>query len=97
MKYRVKYLITARQDRETIKAYLDQYSATAAKRLFDTIKKKMDHVKENPFIYEAYERRPQFRRMVVDDYLLFYKVIEKDSLIEVHHILHGMMDIERQL
>jgi len=97
MKYRVNYLITAKHDREIIRAYLGQYSVTAAKRLFGMIKTKMDHVKENPYIYEAYERRPQFRRMVVEDYLLFYKVNEEDSIIEVHHILHGMMDIEQHL
>jgi plasmid stabilization system protein ParE len=32
--------------------------------------------------------------MVVEDYLVFYRVSEKDKVIEVHHILHGMKDIE---
>jgi len=97
MKYKAKYLTTARQDREAIKTYLKQYSSTAAKKLFEKIKSNMEYVKDNPFMYEAYERRPQFRRMVVGDYLVFYKVIEDDRIIEIHHILHGMTDIEQQL
>ena len=97
MKYKVKYHETVRHDREVIKTYLDQYSTTAAKRLFDRIKSNMEHVKANPYIYEQYKRRPQFRRMVVWDYLVFYKVIEESKEIEVHRIFHGMIDIEQFL
>jgi len=97
MSYSVKYLITARQDRKNISAYLNQYSMTAANRLFNNIKGKMELVKENPYMYERYERRPSFRRMTVDGYLVFYKVNEDERAVEVHHILHGMMDIERKL
>ena len=95
MKYRAKYLITAVQDREAIKAYLDQYSLTAANRLFRTIRSKMLLAKANPYMYEVYERRPQFRRMTVGDYLVFYKVNESEKIIEIHHIFHGMTDIEQ--
>ena len=97
MKYRVKYLVTARHDREAIKAYLSQYSLSAARRLFDKIKRNMEFVKDNPYIYEVYKRRPQFRRMVVEEYLVFYKVNEDTRIVEVHRILHGMMDIEQNV
>lgn len=97
MGYRVKYLITAKHDRETIKAYLNQFSVAAAKKLFDRIKHNMELVKKNPYMYESYERRPQFRRMVVGDYLVFYKISEQEKTIEVHHILHGMIDLEQYL
>jgi addiction module RelE/StbE family toxin len=97
MKYRVKYLVTARNDREVIRKYLNQYSLTAFQRIFGKIKSNMELVKNNPDMYETYERRPQFRRMVVEDYLVFYKVNEADKTIEVHHILHGAMDIEQHI
>ena len=97
MKYIVKYLETVRHDRDAIKAYLSKYSATASKRLFDKIKRKMELVKTNPYMYEAYERRPQFRKMVVEDYLVFYKVNEDSKVIEVHHVFHGMIDIDKKL
>ena len=97
MKYSVKYLETVRRDRDAIKAYLGQHSTTAAKRLFDKIKDKMELAKTNPYMYVSYERRPQFRRIVVDGYLLFYKVVEESQTIEVHHIFHGMIDVEQYL
>ena len=97
MKYSVRYLSTAGHDRDVIKAYLDQYSGSAAGRLFGKIKRNMEYAKENPYMYSVYERRPQFRRMVVEGYVLFYKVNEDEKIIEVHHILHGSMDIEKQL
>ena len=95
MKYKVQYLVTAKQDRESIKTYLNQFSLTAAKRLFDKIKRNMEYVKENPYMFKAYERRPQFRRMVIEDYVVFYKVDESTKTIEVHNILHGMMDLKQ--
>ena len=97
MKYRAKYLETARHDRDAVKAYLGQYPSIAVQRLFDKVKSKMELVKINPYMYEVYARRPQFRRIVVDDYLVFYKVIEESKIIEVHHILHGMIDVEQYL
>ena len=97
MKCSAIYLSTARQDREAIKKYLDQYSLTAAGRLFEKIKARMELVKENPYMCAVYERRPAFRRMVVDDYLIFYKVNEEKRRIEVHRILHGSMDSEHHL
>ena len=97
MKYKAKFLITAKYDQGAIKAYLNQYSLTAAKRLFNKIKGNLELVKENPYMYEAYERRPQFRRMVVEDYLVFYKVREEEKIIEIHHIFNSMMNIEQYL
>ena len=97
MKYKAKYLITAKHDREAIKVYLDQFSSTAAKKLFDRIRSRIEYVKENPYMCEVYKRRPQFRKMVVGDYLVFYKVNEDESMVEVHHIFHGMTDIEHHL
>ena len=63
MKYKAKYLETAGQDREAIRKYLEQFSSTAAPRLFNKIKSKVELAKDNPYMYAAYERRPQFRRM----------------------------------
>ena len=97
MKYKARFLITARYDREAIKAYLNHYSLIAAKRLFDKIKSNLELVKENQYMYKAYKRRPQFRIMTVEDYLVFYKVREEEKIIEVHHILNSTMNIEQCL
>ena len=95
MTYKILYLKIIKHDRKAIKQYLSQYSATAAKRLFEKIKNNMELVKENPYMYETFKAQPQFRRMVIDDFLLFYKVIEENKVIEVHHILYGKIDYEK--
>jgi len=94
MKYRAKYFITAKQDREAIKAYLNQFSPKAYNRLVAKIKRNIEYAKSNPYMYEVYESRPNFRRIVVEDYLVFYKVNERERLLEVHHILHGKIDLQ---
>jgi len=94
MKYKAKFLITAKQDRLIIKEHLNKYSTQAYTRLISKIKRNIEYAKSNPYMYEAYERRPKFRRMVVEDYLVFYQINEKDKLIEIHRILHGMIDIQ---
>jgi len=66
-------------------------------RLFNKIRNKVELAKENPYAYPAYDRRPHFRKIVAGDYLVFYKVNEEEKTIEVHHILHGMMDIIQHL
>ena len=97
MKYRVKWLPAAIHNREEAKKYLDQYSPTAYKRIFGKIKANMELVKIHPYMFEAYERRAKYRRMVIEDYILFYKVYEAERKIEVVRILHGAVDIESQL
>jgi addiction module RelE/StbE family toxin len=97
MKFKVKYFTTAKQDREEIKQYLNQFSSSASGRLFSKIRHRMEHAKENPYMYRAYESRPQFRCITVEDYLVFYKVNEMTKTLEVHHILHGMINIEQNL
>ncbi len=97
MKYRAIWLPTGRQDRETIRKYLDQFSDTAYRRIFGKIKDNIDLVQEHPYMYEVYERHTEFRRMVVEDYLLFYVVNEAKNRVEIHHVFHGAMDIDKQL
>ena len=97
MKYRAIWLPAARRDRETVRKYLDQFSNTAYSRIFGKIKDNIDHVQDHPYMFEVYERHTEFRRMVVEDYLLFYVVNESKKQIEIHHVFHGAMDIKSQL
>ena len=48
-------------------------------------------------MYPLYEPFPFFRRIVVEDYLAFYALNEKDRIIEIHRLIYGRMDIEKQL
>jgi plasmid stabilization system protein ParE len=61
------------------------------------LKKKTSRLKDYPYSCPEYEDDPDYRRLVVGDYLVFYKVNEDDKTIEVHRILHGSQNIQKQL
>ena len=48
-------------------------------------------------MYPAYDADPFFRKMIIDDYLLFYSVDEKRILIIVHRIFHSKRNICQQI
>ena len=97
MKYTVRYLPEAMADAEEIRQYLSQYYASTVRNFFNLLKQRIALLKSNPFIAQPYPERPTYRRLVVNDYLVFYKVNDELELIEIHRILHGSRDIGRYL
>ena len=97
MKYELIFLPQARTDAEEVRKYLSQYYAGTAGRFFALLKKRISTLKTNPFICEQYHERPSYRKMVVNDYLVFYKVNDDQKRVEIHRILHGSRDIDRFL
>jgi len=97
MKYKVVYLPEARADAEEIRRYLSQYYQSTVQKFFTLLKQAIARLKANPLICERYDKRPAYRRMVVGDYLVFYKVAENEKKVEIHRILHANRDIGRYL
>ena len=95
MNYKAVFLPEARGDSEEIREYLSQYYESTVRNFFALLKKRINSIKSNPFIAPPYLERPSYRRLVVEDYLVFYKVDEDKKLIEIHRILHGSRDISR--
>ena len=97
MKYRVKYLPETIIDRTEIRAYLAQWGENTVKKFFFLLKKKIERLKKFPYSCPVYEDDPDYRRLVVEEYLVFYIVNEEDKIVEIHRIFHGSQDISRQL
>ena len=97
MKYRIRYLPDTVTDREAIKDYLSRYYAGTVKRFFALLKEKIARLKEYPYSCPIYEDDPDYRRLVVGDYLVFYMVREDAKIVEIHRIFHGSRDISKQL
>jgi len=97
MSYRVVFLEEAERDMNGIEEYLSQFYPSTARNFFAQLKKKLSLLEEQPFMYQVYEDDPYFRRMVVDDYLLFYNIDENRKLAIVHRIFHSSRDISRQI
>jgi plasmid stabilization system protein ParE len=97
MSYRVVFLPQAEQDMDDIEAYLSQFYAGTVLRFFLQLEDKIAGLEDMPLMYPAYDDDPYFRRMVVDDYLLFYNIDEKRRLVVIHRIFHAKRDISRQI
>jgi plasmid stabilization system protein ParE len=93
--YKVEYLPPAITDILETEAYLNEYSQAAADRFTEAIVQKTAALVEHPRMYPAYEDAPYFRRMILENHLLFYSVDEKRQLIVVHRVLHAKRDISR--
>ena len=52
---------------------------------------------EMPKMHPVYEDFPDFRKIVMEDYLVFYLVNEEKKIIEIHRLIHGKIDLKKQL
>lgn len=96
MKYNLEYISTFHSDIIDIASNLEEYPQKA-KRIFEMMDKKLLNLIDSPELYPVYSDFPAFRRIVIDDYLLFYIINEKAKIIEVHRLIYGRMDVIAQL
>ena len=97
MKYRLKYMEDTVSDRDHIKAHLSKSYPGTTGRFFTLLKKKTARLKSYPESCPIYENDPDYRKLVVGDYLVFYMINDNDKVVEIHRILHGSMDISQHL
>ena len=97
MSYRLKFMEDTVADREYIKKFLLMFYPGTAKRFFSLLKKRTAQLKTFPYSCPEYEDDPDYRKLVVGDYLVFYMVNEDAKIVEVHRIFHGSRDISRHL
>jgi len=91
------HLPEAIDDIFTIEEYLNQHSLTAADRFIETLDQRAASLADYPYLWPAYEKDPFFRRMAIDDYVLFYSVDEKRNLIVIHRIFHHLRNIDNEM
>ena len=97
MIYRLRYMEDTISDRDNIKAHLSKFYPGTTKRFFTLLKKKTIRLKTYPESCPIFEDDPDYRRLVVGDYLVFYMINDKAKMVEIHRILHGSMDISQHL
>lgn len=89
-------LSTSKADLTDIIDYLLQFYANTALKQYDKIIEKINTLKEFPFMCEEYQINVmdlQYRKMVIDNYLVFYIVY--DDIVEIHRIINTRMDITK--
>ena len=97
MKYKIVYLEPSMGDVEDIRDYLFQFYPNTPKKFLSALKRGIEYLRDNPYIYEEYADNTAYRKMAVLDYLVFYKVFEQDKVVEIHRVLHGARNIKSHL
>ena len=93
MAYEVRLLNLAEKDLEEICQYLSGFYPGTPGKFLDVLEKDLGYLSLNPKMYPKYEYNNDYRKMLTDNYLVFYKADEENNQINVCRILHEKRNI----
>jgi len=97
LKYNANFLSLAIEDKKEIKAYLSKFYPETPKRFTVSLKKHISNLKENPYMYPVYSENQNYRRMIVDKYIVLYRIIEEEKKVDIIRILRASWDLPKYL
>jgi plasmid stabilization system protein ParE len=98
MPYKIKKLPSFDRSAFEADANLFALSPNAADKYFIDYNQKIKNIQHNPNMYQTFDDDPYFRSAgLVYGYRLFYHVDEENKLVVLHRVLHGAMDLGKQL
>ena len=103
MGYNIEWTERARDDIMGITLYIsiELQQPVAAKNLSHNIGNYVDLLSENPLMYKEFESEPWhskgWRYFPVNNYLIFYEVVEEINTVRVLRIVYGARNIEHLL
>jgi len=97
MTYKIKYLPLAVQDLNDIARYLSSFYPETARRVLKEMREKITKLGDTPKMCELYRLDSTYRRMVVDQYLVFYRINDENKVVEIHRILRGSWNLPQYL
>ncbi|MDR1324193.1 MAG: type II toxin-antitoxin system RelE/ParE family toxin [Candidatus Margulisbacteria bacterium] len=86
--YAIKILSRAARDLDDICAY--HAGTHKIKKLLDALDNILINIAQTPYMYP--EHNKQYRKITVEDYLVFYKVFPALKTIRIYRILHAKRD-----
>jgi addiction module RelE/StbE family toxin len=93
MIYETLLLKRAVEDSDAICRYLAQFYPGTAGRFLDELEQSIEGLAHNPYRYAEYEHNRMYRRMIVQDYLVFYKIFKTHKTIRIYRVPHGKRNI----
>ena len=93
MAYEVRLLDLAERDIDEICQYLSKFYPGTPCKFLDALEKNFNYLSLNPKMYPKYVHNNEYRKMVTDNYLVFYKTDEENNQINVYRILHEKRNI----
>lgn len=94
-KYKIQFSKDAKKDLIDIYSYIkyNLQEPTIAKKLIAKIRKEIDKLKDNPTIYAIIKdeiiKKREIRKIKINNYIIFYKIEEKNKIIEIVRIMYG--------
>ena len=101
--YEIVYLPTARQDIFDLMLYIANklHAPDAALRIVDEMDTSIGRLSEFPYAFPVCRLvRPlgtEYRMLPVENYNVFYTVLEQEKRVEIHRILYAKMDVIKRL
>ncbi len=101
--YQIRYTPLAYEDLDSIDSYIAKTLAnpSAADRLMEKMERSINQLKDLPYIgsevADAYLAAKGYRKLVVDNYIVFHLVSEKERTVIVMRVLHGAREYQNLL
>jgi len=92
MAYKIVYKPYAERDMWEIAAYLSDYSVSAAQSFLKKLKARIEGLSEMPLRFPKISPLEEYRKMIVDKYVVAYFVDEHQNQIIIIRIVHGKRD-----
>ncbi|MCL2171875.1 MAG: type II toxin-antitoxin system RelE/ParE family toxin [Defluviitaleaceae bacterium] len=96
MRFKLGYTDSFRADAAQIVFNLREYPKKA-RRILAKTKKAASLLRLMPHMHPVCRHNPNYRMIVIEDYLAFYSVDEEKGLVEVRRLLYGKMNISERL
>jgi plasmid stabilization system protein ParE len=95
----VRYLPAAQEDLLSILDFIAQDSLGRASAFVDELDRRIDRLGRHPQLgrvpRNATLRSAEYRILVVESYLVFYR--NRQNVIEIHRVVHGSRDLDHLL
>ncbi|MCL2808355.1 MAG: type II toxin-antitoxin system RelE/ParE family toxin [Coriobacteriia bacterium] len=92
MKYRLRYLKLAQSDLQEIADFNRRFSEKYQTEILSKIEQACSGLKDSPENLPDYRLAPSFKRLIVNDYLVFFKVDGTTHVVSIYRILHAKRD-----
>lgn len=101
MMYKIEYLPVAQRDLLDIVRYIknDLNNVIVAKQFFNEVLEYIDKLQDFPYSYPVYiPLQPltyEYRKLIVKNYLVFYRVDEENKIVTISRIIYGGRDYDK--
>ncbi|MCL2754193.1 MAG: type II toxin-antitoxin system RelE/ParE family toxin [Oscillospiraceae bacterium] len=92
--YKVTITDVAKFEYREIMEYLSEFYPSTPGKFAAKLRTCYAALELQPYMGAVFFANPDYRRMIVGDYVVFYKVFEEpEKRVEVHRLLHGARSI----